>query len=233
VAAAPGVERAAHRDVQRRRPGDAGADGRIGSRRQLEPLGPEVVQQLAEQLEIVAVAQLRPVIDFDALAGILGDDDEAAVGPRAQVAAGAQADRRVQRLRAFVEEVERPDVERAAGEIDPCRRRGVDVHGKSYIGDCRLQIADSRIDDWRLPIHGLATVDCHCGLPIGIADCATPIRQSVNRQPAVANRQCDRISRCLFATFGAMSDSSRSSGSTATTFRPRFDRWRASSISAA
>ena len=40
----------------------------------------------------------------------------------------AQADRRVQRRRAVVEQIERPDVDRAAGQIDAGRRRRNDSH---------------------------------------------------------------------------------------------------------
>ena len=41
----------------------------------------------------------------------------------------AEADGRVQRLRAIVKEIERPDVDGAAGEIDSCRCGRSDVHG--------------------------------------------------------------------------------------------------------
>ena len=42
----------------------------------------------------------------------------------------AQADGRVQGLRAFVKEIQRPDIERSTREIDAGGRRGDDVHGR-------------------------------------------------------------------------------------------------------
>ena len=48
--------------------------------------------------------------------------DVAAVGSRLDLGVRAQADRRVQRRGAVVEEIERPDVDGAAREIDAGRR---------------------------------------------------------------------------------------------------------------
>ena len=49
--------------------------------------------------------------------------------------------RGVDRLRAVVKEVERPDVVRAAREIDPGRRGGVDAHARIIMaGECRFGI---------------------------------------------------------------------------------------------
>src|SRR5262245_52265016 len=50
------------------------------------------------------------------------------------------------------------------------------------IEDCRLQTADSRIDDCRLTLP-TADWDCRLGLPIVIADCRLPI--------AIAKWDCD------------------------------------------
>src|SRR5262249_47700613 len=169
VAAAPGVERAADGDVERRRARDAGAHRRFRSGRQLEPFRPEEMEQLAEQPEVVRVAQLRPVIRFDALAGILGDEHQPPIRSRPQVAARAQADRGVERLRSFVKEVQRPDVERAAREIDARRRGCVDVHGEIIpcppVGDRQsarmrhMSLRDLRRHVGQLAIAGFAGTD--------------------------------------------------------------------------
>ena len=127
-AAAPRVQRAAHRDVERRRTGDAGADRRLGPRAQLESFRLKVMQQPSEQLQVVGVAELRPVVDFDALAGVVGNDHETAIRTRPDLAPRAQTDRGVNRLRAVMEQIERPDVERPAREIDPCRRGRFNLH---------------------------------------------------------------------------------------------------------
>ncbi len=116
---APRRQSAADRDVQGRRPGDAGAKRGIGPRPQLEPFRLEEVKQVAEQLQIVVGPQLRPVVHFDPDTGVFGDDRKPIVGPRTYRAVRPQADRDVQRLRAFVKEIERPDVESAAREVDP------------------------------------------------------------------------------------------------------------------
>ena len=61
--AAPGHQRAADGDVERRRARDAGANRRLGPRVQLERFRLEVVQQPSEQPQLVVVAQLAPVRD--------------------------------------------------------------------------------------------------------------------------------------------------------------------------
>ena len=55
---------------------------------------------------------------------------EAAIVARLNRTPRAEADGRVERLRAFVEQVERPDVERPAGQINPRWRGGLDMHGE-------------------------------------------------------------------------------------------------------
>ena len=76
---------------------------------------------------------------LDALAGVVRDERDAVVAARRQRAVRAQADRRVDRLRAIVKEIERPDVVRAAREIDPRRRGGVDAHARIIMaGECRF-----------------------------------------------------------------------------------------------
>ena len=65
--------------------------------------------------------------------GVFGHEGDAIVGPALEAHVGAKADRGVQCLCAGVEQVERPDVDGAAGEINPCRRRRRDVHGAIII----------------------------------------------------------------------------------------------------
>ena len=51
----------------------------------------EVMQQAAEQPQLVGVAQLRPVPDLDALAGVLGDDARCRRSVRGRSVAAARA----------------------------------------------------------------------------------------------------------------------------------------------
>ncbi len=92
--------------------------------------------------------ELGRVGGLDLLARVLGLDAHTVVAPRRQPAVRAQADGGVDRLRAFMKQVERPDVEGAAGEVDPCRRGGVDVHPRIIMADeCRFGIFDARPGD--------------------------------------------------------------------------------------
>jgi hypothetical protein len=95
---------------------------------QLERLALEVVEQPAEQGQLVIVAQLAPVVDVDAPAGVVRDDRDPAIGSRLNRAPRPQADRRVDRLRIVVKEIKRPDVEGASGQVDPRGRGRLDVH---------------------------------------------------------------------------------------------------------
>jgi hypothetical protein len=49
---------------------------------------------------------------------VQGDQLDLSVGAIVDVSKGAHADRRIQRHGAFVEEIKRPDVDRAAGQVD-------------------------------------------------------------------------------------------------------------------
>src|SRR5674536_87214 len=66
--------------------------------------------------------------DLDLSPGVDGVDPDTAIVARVDLGAGQQADRDVQRLRAVVEQVERPDVHGAAGEVDAGRSGRFDVH---------------------------------------------------------------------------------------------------------
>ena len=60
----------------------------------------------------------RQSVRFDGDAGVFGADDDAVVRTRLDACPSTQADRGVERLGAGMKEVERPDVDRAAREID-------------------------------------------------------------------------------------------------------------------
>lgn len=94
----------------------------------LERIGLKIVQQPAEQPELVIVAKLAPVRDVEPPTGVAGDDRQPARPPRPDRTPRPQADCDVDRLRALVEQVEGPDIERSAREIDPRWRGGFDVH---------------------------------------------------------------------------------------------------------
>jgi hypothetical protein len=119
----PRRERGAHGDVHRRRAGDPGADRRLGSRPQLQRLRLEVVEQPSEETQVVILLELAPVRRLDRVSGVIRDDPNPAVGARRDHTGGAQTDRGIQRLRIVVEEVQRPDIERPPGEVDPRRGR--------------------------------------------------------------------------------------------------------------
>jgi hypothetical protein len=89
---------------------------------QLEAGDLEMVEQEAEKLDVVIRFQLAPVAGLDAGPGVPGNDHDPLVGPRPDRTARPQADGGVQGLRAIVKEIQRPDVERAAGEVDARRR---------------------------------------------------------------------------------------------------------------
>jgi hypothetical protein len=72
---------------------------------------------------------------LDGSMGVDGSERNGAIVARFDVRVGAQADRRIQRERAIVKQVERPDVDGATGEIDPCRSGGNDPHMPDYIGN--------------------------------------------------------------------------------------------------
>ena len=59
---------------------------------------------------------------------IFRPEDDLRPGVRVDIAQGIAVDREVHRYRALMEEVQGPDVERRAGEIDPAGRFGSDAH---------------------------------------------------------------------------------------------------------
>ena len=127
--ARPAGERAADGDVQCRRAGDAGAGRRLAARADDDPLDGERVGQRRQERECLVRLQLRARRQRDAEAGVFRHDLDALVVAAIELHVRAEADGGVERLRTIVKEIERPDVDRAAGEIDSCRCGRGDVHG--------------------------------------------------------------------------------------------------------
>ncbi len=128
---APRPQGAADRDVERGGARDAGADRRLRPRVQLQRVRLKVVQETSEQPQFVVVAQLAPVRDVDAPSGVAGDDREAAPVSRLDHAPRAEADRRIDGLRAIVKEIQGPDIERATRQVDTSGSRGLYMHVRS------------------------------------------------------------------------------------------------------
>ena len=82
----------------------------------------ETVDQPSQQRECVISAELIGGQVHQA-AGVFGDELDAIVGPPFNPRVGAQADGDMQRLGPGVKEVQRPDVDGAACQINSCRRR--------------------------------------------------------------------------------------------------------------
>ena len=81
-----------------------------------------------EEAQLTAVPQLTPVVGFDRYARVIGMDDNSGVGSCLDRRACPEVDRDVDRLRAGMKEVERPDVQRAAGEVDASGSGGLDTN---------------------------------------------------------------------------------------------------------
>src|SRR5215203_2538098 len=111
------------------------------------------MEQPPEQLQIVVFTQLRPVIRLDSRSRVLREDRDPLIGARTNRTPGPQADRRVQRLRALVEQVQRPDVERSAREVDACWCRRFDQHSDTY-NSLRMISKDLRKHAGQLSIAG-------------------------------------------------------------------------------
>ena len=130
----------ATRDVHGRRAGDAGADGRLGlacARRRRARRSGATRRATSGSRSTPSVVRARPPRRCSPVSSEMRRD--AVVAARRQRAVRAQADRGVDRLRAVVKEIERPDVVGAAGEIDPRRRGRVDAHARIIMaGECRF-----------------------------------------------------------------------------------------------
>src|SRR5688572_2474987 len=86
------------------------------------------MRQQGEEPELLVVTQLVPVVGFDGDTSVDRCNDDPVVISRRDSGARTEADRRVNRLRARVKEIERPDVERASREIDAGGSGGLDRH---------------------------------------------------------------------------------------------------------
>ena len=84
--------------------------------------------QVREQRQLPAAVELRPVACLNRSSRIHRLQRHAAIVARLDRGMRPQADGGVQRERAVVKEVQRPDVDGAAREIDARRRGGNDPH---------------------------------------------------------------------------------------------------------
>ena len=98
---------------------------------QLETLCLKVMEDSAEQPQLMRIAKLGPVIGLHPVAGVFRDDHDPPVLAGLDRAARPQADRRIQRLRAVVKEIERPDIEGPARQIDSRWSGSLNVHARS------------------------------------------------------------------------------------------------------
>src|SRR2546425_2365112 len=96
----------------------------------------EPIRQERQQPELTLFPQLAPVGDVHAAFRVLGTDDDALVAARFDARTGAEADGRVERLRAGMEQIQGPDVDGPTCQVDARWRRGVDVHS-GIIVSCR------------------------------------------------------------------------------------------------
>ena len=90
-------------------------------------IGLKVVEQTSQQPQVVVLPQFAPVFDFDSSPCVARHDRQPAIA-RQDRAPRRQADGGVDRLRACVEEIERPDIERAARQVDSRRGRRLNSH---------------------------------------------------------------------------------------------------------
>jgi hypothetical protein len=100
-----------------------------------------VTRQQRQQREIAAAVERGPVCGADGAIGVDRAQLDASIRSWLELRVRAQADRRVDRRRAVVKEIERPDVDGAARQIDAGRRRRNDAH----TGIIRIPNPDSLI----------------------------------------------------------------------------------------
>ena len=77
---------------------------------------------------MLVVAKLVDRLDGDTPSGVLRDDLNRPIVSGRELDMSAEADGRVERLRAVMEEIKGPDVDGAAGQIDSRRSRRRDAH---------------------------------------------------------------------------------------------------------
>ena len=124
--ARPARQRAAGRDGQGRGAGDAGAGRRFASRDERRVREAELAGGERQQRQFAVRVQIAPAGRGHLLAGVDRSEFDPAVRAGLDLDVSAKADGGVDRARAVVKQIERPDVDRASGEIDTCGRGGPD-----------------------------------------------------------------------------------------------------------
>ena len=119
-------------DVQRRRTGDASASRRLGPGAQGHTAHAVCRGQSPQQRQGLVVSQGVGRGGYPST-GVLGNNLDLIAGSGLEARVGADANRGVQRLRAVVEQIQRPDVDGAARQIDPRRRRSSNTHAHIII----------------------------------------------------------------------------------------------------
>jgi hypothetical protein len=88
--------------------------------------------QERQQGQAAAGLQIVPARRDDSAVGVNRAQLDASARPRVHFDVRAEADGRVHRGGAVVKKVQRPDVDRPAGEIDACRSRRRQTHAALY-----------------------------------------------------------------------------------------------------
>jgi hypothetical protein len=89
-----------------------------------------MTREQCQQRQFACRIELGPAPNADCAIGVEGAQLDSTVVARGDLGVRAQADRRVQRRRAVVEQVQRPDVDGAAGEVDPGWRGRSQTHAQ-------------------------------------------------------------------------------------------------------
>ncbi len=119
-------------------PAMPGTDRRLRPRPDVQAPRAEVTDEAGQQRQSID-AERGEIGRVDLLPGVLRNEDDAVVPARGQRAVGPEADCGVDRLCMVVEQIERPDVVGATGQIDAGRRRGVDAHPRIIMAsECRF-----------------------------------------------------------------------------------------------
>ena len=130
--ARPPRQHATRRNSEGGRSGNASAGRRFAPGRQRRAREPIVARELREERELAAAVELGPGCRRHASIRVDRSQLDAPIVSRLQLRMRAEIDRGVNRLRAVMKQVEWPDVDRAAGEIDPRRRGGDKAHDANY-----------------------------------------------------------------------------------------------------
>ena len=110
------------------RPGQPGADGGLRTGDDREPAGPEIAQQPRGQARFFVSREGVRRDGLEHRARVFRRDADAVDACVRELAFRPHGDGRVEGPRAFVEEVQRPDVERPPGQVDARRGGRADAH---------------------------------------------------------------------------------------------------------